>query len=127
MSLDIENYYAAVDGGDLDAAVAMLSEDVEFAMILPTGVNRGRGRDSMLGYLRGRPPVDRKHRIRSAAVDGAVQFAHGAVTENGIKTTGYFVGVMHVDAAGLIDRYQVSFDTEFSVQPLDLTTEGVHV
>ncbi len=113
----MEKYYATLDSGRLEEATALLAEDVEFAMILPTGENRGRGRSEMLSYLRGRPPVDRQHVVLRAAADGDLEFAQGEVTENGERTTGYFTGVMHIGADGLIDRYQVAFSAEFSVLP----------
>ena len=118
MSLKIVEYYATLDAGHLDDAVAMLSEDVEYSMVLPSGTSRKTGRAAMLEYLSGRPPVDRKHRVLRSAVDQDLQFAHGAVTESD-RTTGYFVGTMHVRSDGLIDRYQVSFDTEFDLLVTD--------
>ncbi|MDV6230047.1 nuclear transport factor 2 family protein [Rhodococcus cercidiphylli] len=118
MPLKIVDYYATLDAGHLDEAVEMLSEDVDFSMILPSGANRKTGRAAMLEYLSGRPPVGRQHRILRSAVDDDLQFAHGAVTE-GDRTTGYFVGVMHVRSDGLIDRYQVSFDAEFALLDTD--------
>ncbi|MDV7243392.1 MULTISPECIES: nuclear transport factor 2 family protein [Rhodococcus] len=123
MSCNIEKYYAAVDSGHLEDAVAMLAPDVEFAMVLPTGITRDKGREVMLGYLQGRPPVDRKHHIERVAIADDLQFAHGAVTDDGV-TTGFFVGVMRIGPDGLIDRYQVSFDAEFSLLPTALTSEG---
>ncbi|WP_406277491.1 nuclear transport factor 2 family protein [Nocardia sp. NBC_00881] len=124
MSYVIEDYYATVDSGRLRAAVSLLAEDVEFAMILPTGVNRGRGRSAMLDYLSGRPEVTRKHRLLRVAADGDVQFAHGAVTEHDAVTTGYFVGVMHIGLDGRIDRYQVSFSADFALLPTQSTSKG---
>lgn len=125
MSSVIETYYATVDSGRLEDAVALLAENVEFVMVLPTGANYGSGRASMLDYLSGRPPVDRKHKVLRVAAEEDLHFLHGSVTENGTKTTGYFVGVMHVDSAGLVDRYQVTFDAEFSLIPPDSSAEGV--
>ncbi|MEV2223807.1 nuclear transport factor 2 family protein [Nocardia vinacea] len=125
MSLAIEGYYATLDSGRLDDAVALLAEDVEFAMLLPTGVNLGHGRAAMLDYLHGRPKVNRKHRLLRVAADKGVEFAYGAVTENDVTTTGYFVGAMHLDADGLIDRYQVSFSAEFALIPTDFDVDGV--
>lgn len=124
MGILIEEYYATLDSGRLEDAVALLAEDVRFAMVLPTGVNHAAGRESMLGYLRGRPKVDRKHKLLRVAADGDVLFAHGAVTENDTVTTGYFVGVMHVGGDGLVDRYQVSFDPEFSLLPEGFNVKG---
>ncbi|MBF4996927.1 nuclear transport factor 2 family protein [Nocardia sp. BSTN01] len=124
MNYPIEDYYAVVDSGKLGDAVDLLAEDVEFVMVLPSGVRTGRGRAAMLEYLGGRPDVDRKHRVLRVAADGDMQFAHGAVIENGTVTTGYFVAAMHFDAAGRIDRYQVTFNAEFPVLPGGFTPEG---
>ncbi|WP_433203094.1 nuclear transport factor 2 family protein [Nocardia sp. CA-107356] len=124
MSSAIEGYYATLDSGRLDDAVALLAEDIQFAMLLPTGVNLGHGRAAMLEYLQGRPKVNRKHRLLRVATADGVEFAHGAVTENDLTTTGYFLGAMHIDADGLIDRYQVSFSAEFALIPTDFPVEG---
>ncbi|GGK90892.1 hypothetical protein [Nocardia jinanensis] len=117
MSYVIEDYYAIVDSGRLRDAVALLAEEVDFAMVLPTGVKRDRGRSAMFAYLDGRPPVNRKHVLSRVAAAGDLQFAHGAVTENDTVTTGYFVAAMHLDAAGLVDRYQVTFNADFALVP----------
>ncbi|MBY4212581.1 nuclear transport factor 2 family protein [Rhodococcus fascians] len=116
MTSKAEIYYTAVDSGDAAAAVALLADDVQFAMIIPTGVNRGRGRADMYSYLSARPDVGRKHVVLRTATDRDMVFVHGVVTENG-DSTGAFVGAMHIDDAGLIDRYQVAFDSTFSVLP----------
>jgi ketosteroid isomerase-like protein len=118
MSYVIEKYYATLDSGRLQDATALLAEDVEFAMVLPAGVNRDRGRAAMLAYLSGRPAVDRKHVLLRVAAEGDMQFAYGAVTENGSVTTGWFVAAMHIDADGGIDRYQVSFSADFALLPV---------
>ncbi|WP_040795990.1 nuclear transport factor 2 family protein [Nocardia higoensis] len=124
MTYAIEDYYAKVDSGRLEEATAMLAVDVEFAMVLPTGVNLGHGRSAMLDYLTGRPKVDRKHVLRRVAADGDALFAYGDVTEQGGSvTTGHFVGAMHVGPDGLIDRYQVSFSPEFALLPADSPAE----
>ncbi|GAA5055112.1 nuclear transport factor 2 family protein [Nocardia callitridis] len=125
MSYAIEDYYAVVDTGELHAAMDLLAEQVEFAMLLPTGVRTGSGRAAMYEYLSGRPPVGRKHVLQRIAAAGDVQFAHGAVTESGKGTTGYFVAAMHIDAEGRIDRYQVSFSTEFALLPNESTDQRV--
>lgn len=118
MTHAIEIYYATVDSGRFEEATALLAADVEFAMVLPTGTKLDAGRETMLGYLRGRPDVDRKHHVRRVAVDGDLQFAYGDVTEHGgTVTTGHFAAAMHLDADGLVDRYQVSFSAEFALLP----------
>ncbi|WP_067682682.1 nuclear transport factor 2 family protein [Nocardia miyunensis] len=124
MSYPIEDYYAVVDSGRLGDAVDLLADDVEFVMMLPSGVRTGSSRAAMLEYLSARPDVDRKHRVLRVAADGDAQFAYGAVIENGTATTGYFVAAMHFDADGCIDRYQVSFSAEFSLLPGGFTLEG---
>ncbi|MEU1980774.1 nuclear transport factor 2 family protein [Nocardia sp. NPDC019395] len=120
----IEDYYATVDSGRLQDATALLAEGVEFAMVLPTGINRDHGRAAMFDYLSGRPKVNRKHRLLRVAADGDMQFAHGAVTENDSVTTGWFVAAMHIGADGRIDRYQVCFSTDFALLPEQSSNEG---
>ncbi|WP_040834958.1 nuclear transport factor 2 family protein [Nocardia brevicatena] len=117
MGYEIEEYYARIDSGRLDDATKMLAADVEFVMALPTGVNRDSGRAAMLAYLSGRPKVDRKHRLVRVAADGDTQFAYGDVTEHGGTLTGHFLGAMHLDRDGLIDRYQVSFIPDHALVP----------
>ncbi|MFC0453921.1 hypothetical protein [Rhodococcus jostii] len=120
-ALVIEQYYAILDSGRIEDAVALLDESIEFAIVLPGTVRRGYSRADMLSYLRGRPPVDRRHVLLRTSSAGDVQFAYGSVIENETKTTGYFLAAMHVDD-GTIDAYEVSFDTEFSI----LTKELAH-
>lgn len=121
----IEEYYVTIDSGRVHDAVLLLAEDVEFGMILPTGVTTGNGRAAMLEYLTGRPDVNRRHHLLRRGVDGDVQFAYGAVTENGSRTTGYFLSAMHLDAGGRVDRYQVSFTADLALVPTDLPAGGV--
>jgi ketosteroid isomerase-like protein len=124
MTYVIEDYYATVDSGNLRDATALLAEDVEFAMVLPTGTNRDRGRAAMFDYLDGRPQVNRKHQLLRVAADGDLQFAYGAVTENDSVTTGWFVAAMHIGADGRIDRYQVSFSPDFALLSAQTSSEG---
>ena len=121
-ALVIERYYAILDSGRIDDAVALLDESIEFALVLPGTVRRGYSRADMLDYLRGRPSVDRRHVLLRTSSAGDVQFAYGSVVENDVKTTGYFLAAMHLDSDGAIDAYEVSFDTEFSI----LTKELAH-
>ena len=116
MSSGIEDYYIAVDSGRIEDAAEMLAEDVQAAMVLPTGVKHAEGRVVMLKNLRTRPPVEREHRILRFATDGDMQFAYGVVIENG-ATTGDFVGVVQIDDQGKIARYQVSYDIGLTLLP----------
>jgi ketosteroid isomerase-like protein len=108
-------YYAAVDSGDLAAAMAFMEPDVDFVMHLPNGTKRDRGHEGLLRYLSGRGDVDRRHVPARVAVEGDVEFVHGSVVEDGVTTTGYFVGAVAKSSAGLIRRYQVVFDLEYSL------------
>ena len=119
-ALVIEQYYAILDSGRIDDAVALLDEQIQFAIVLPGTVRRGHSRADMLSYLRGRPPVDRRHVLLRTSSAGDVQFAYGSVVENETRTTGYFLAAMHLDADGGIDAYEVSFDTEFSILSKEL-------
>lgn len=111
------NYYATVDGGDLEAAVALASPDVAFAIVVPTGIVRGEGREGLLGYLRGRGDVDRRHVPLRSSSDGDLEFVYGAVVDDGTRTTGHFVAAARVDADGRLATYQVAFDPELALLP----------
>jgi ketosteroid isomerase-like protein len=111
------SYYAAVDAGDFDAAMALVDPEVEFVMHLPAATRRGRGHDGLLGYLSARGDVVRAHvPLRVSTVDD-VEFVHGAVVEDGVTTTGHFTGAVSKTPDGLIGRYQVVFSTDFPLLP----------
>jgi hypothetical protein len=114
--LQLAHYYSTLDDGRIADAVALLHEKVRYGMFLPGAVGRGSGREDMRAYLESRPPVQRKHLLLSTSRDGDMEYVYGAVTDNG-NTTGHFAAVAHVDAAGLIDAYQVTFDAELVVVP----------
>lgn len=119
----LARYYATLDDGRIADAVSLLHENVRYAMFLPGAVGRGAGREDMRAYLESRPPVQRKHVLLRTARDGDTEFIYGAVTDNG-TTTGHFAAVAHVDADGLIDAYQVTFDLELVVVQSDGASES---
>jgi hypothetical protein len=104
-------YYRAIDEDRIDDALAMLDADVRFLMVLPSGARRGRGRDDMATYLKGRGVPDRRHVALREAETGDIGFYYGKVTEGG-DTTGRFLSGVRLGADGLIESYQVTFDTE---------------
>jgi hypothetical protein len=110
-------YYGTLDEGRIEDAVALLHEHVRYGMFLPGSVGRGSSRKDMQVYLESRPPVQRRHVLLRSSVDRDAEFVYGAVTDNG-NVTGHFAAVAHVDADGLIDAYQVTFDLELVVVPL---------
>ena len=110
-------YYAAVDAGDFDKAMSMLDPDVEFVMHLPATTNRGRGREGLRGYLTGRGDVVRAHVPLRVSLLDDVEFVHGAVVEDGIRTTGHFTAAVSKTDDGRISRYQVVFATDFALLP----------
>jgi hypothetical protein len=119
--LQLAHYYSTLDDGGIADAVSLLHEDVRYAIVLPSGVNRGTSRQGIQGYLESRPPVQRKHHLLRTARDGDTEFVYGAVTDNG-AVTGRFAAVAHLDGDGTIDAYQVTFDLELVVVPS--TEEG---
>lgn len=110
-------YYAAVDAGDLDAAMALVAPDVRFAIHLPGRAVRGEARQGLVDYLSGRGDVVRRHVPRRSSVADDVEFVYGAVVEDGSTTTGHFLAAVRFDEQGLIARYQVSFDPELGLLP----------
>jgi len=104
-------YYRAIDEDRIDDALAMLDPDIRFLMVLPSGARRGHGRADMDGYLRGRGVPDRRHVGLRQFEDGDIGFYYGKVTEGG-ATTGRFLSGVRLGADGLIESYEVTFDTE---------------
>jgi hypothetical protein len=103
-------YYAAVDSGDIDAALRLMAPDVRFAIMLPGTVRRGNDRQGVA------------HVPLRTAADGELEFVYGAVVEDSITTTGHFLASVRVDPDGLIGAYQVAFDPELALLP---TLEGL--
>lgn len=118
--LRLARYYSTLDDGRIADAVALLHEDVRYAIVLPNGVLRGTHRKDMQVYLESRPPVQRRHHLLRTAVDGDTEFVYGAVTDND-TVTGRFTAVAHIDGDGMIDAYQVTFDLELVVIPSEVT------
>jgi hypothetical protein len=104
-------YYRAIDEDRIDDALELLDPEVRFLMVLPSGARRGHGRADMDGYLRGRGVPDRRHVALRQVEDGDVGFYYGKVTEGG-ATTGRFLSGVRLGAEGLIESYEVTFDTE---------------
>lgn len=106
----LSRYYATLDEDRIDDAVKLLSPAVVFSIVLPGGIRRGASREDMRAYLEGRGVV-RTHVILRESRDADVDFVYGAVTE-GDTVTGRFLAGARVGAGGLIESYQVTFDTE---------------
>ena len=117
--LRLANYYSTLDDRGIADAVTLLAEGVRYAIVLPNGVHRGTSRQGIQDYLESRPAVQRRHHLLRTAVDGDAEFIYGAVTDNG-TLTGRFAAVAHIDAAGMIDAYQVTFDLELVVVPSEV-------
>jgi ketosteroid isomerase-like protein len=112
----LEQYYARVDSGDLDAAMELLHPDATFAIILPGGAVRGEDRAGIRAYLDARGPVVRRHVPMRSSADGDLEFVYGSVLEDETTTTGHFLAAARV-VDGRITGYQVSFDTELVLLP----------
>jgi hypothetical protein len=112
----LSRYYAAVDAGDFDTAMSLLDPDVRSAILLPGGAVRGEDRQALRDYLSGRADVVRRHvLLRETVVDG-LEFAYGAVVDDG-TTTGHFIAAAKLGESGLVTGYQVAFDPELSLMP----------
>lgn len=112
----LERYYALVDAGDLGAAVALISPEARFAILLPSGAVRGEGRDGIRAYLDGRGEVARRHVPMRSSVVGDLEFVYGAVLEEETTITGHFLAAARV-TDGLIMGYQVAFDPDLALLP----------
>lgn len=116
-SSTLVQYYALVDSGDVDAALALLADDVDFAISLPGSTRRGNDRDSVRAYLSGRGPVQRRHVPLRVSVLDDFEFVYGAVTEDDTVTTGHFLASVHIGDDGFVTAYQVAFDPELQLLP----------
>lgn len=103
----------------------MLHPSVNFAVHLPSGTMRGGTREELIGYLTGRGDVVRRHLPLRMSRDGDLEFVYGAVVEDETRTTGHFLAAVRVDPNGLMDAYQVSFDTELALVPASPTGTSV--
>jgi len=112
----LENYYALVDSGDLDAAMALLTPDARFAILLPGGAVRGDSRDGIRAYLDNRGEVVRRHVPLRSSVVGDLEFVYGSVLEDERDTTGHFLAAARV-IDGRITAYQVAFDPDLALLP----------
>lgn len=113
--LALLRYYEAVDRGDLQAALALASPSITFAITVPSGVVRGQDTAGLADYLDGRGQVDRRHVPLRTSTDGDLEFVYGRIVEDGTRTTGHFVAAARVDAHGLLAAYQVAFDPELAL------------
>src|SRR4051812_6126353 len=89
-------YYAAVDAGDFDQAMALVAPDVRSAILLPGGAVRGDSRQSLSEYLSGRGEVIRRHVPLRESVVGDLEFVYGAVVEGERTTTGHFLAAARI-------------------------------
>lgn len=108
----LTDYYACLDGPDPASGLRLVAPDIRFVITLPGRRIAGESRDELAGYISGRGAVNRRHRTVHTSVDGPVEFVYAMVTEDDVPT-GSFLAAARVNADGLIDRYQVVFDTGF--------------
>lgn len=114
----LTRYYAHVDADEIDQAMSLVADDVQFVILLPGGAVRGQSRQELVDYLNGRGEVVRRHvPFRTATADD-LEFVYGAVVEDERVTTGHFLASVRV-ADGLITAYQVAFDPELALLPTD--------
>jgi hypothetical protein len=106
------DYYACLDGPDPASGLAHVAPDIQFMIALPGRRIVGTSAGDLAAYIGGRNAVDRRHEVTHTSVDGSVEFVCATVTEAG-AATGAFLASARLNADGLIDRYQVLFDTDF--------------
>jgi ketosteroid isomerase-like protein len=105
----LDAYYAALDGGDVDATVATFADDAVY--IRPTlppaepGLEVIRGRDALRDFFVARGKQPHRHEVRACAVDGPRCFVEGVAGVEGEPPTHIFLVHATLDAGGLIERY----------------------
>ena len=97
----IREYYERLDGGQGDAALDLLADDLVFRFARPDGAIEGT-RDDLAAYMERRSPL--AHHVLLTAANGDVEFALGESVD-GTTVRGAFVAAMRADSTGRFDLY----------------------
>lgn len=110
-------YYKNLDAGDLEAALALMAPDVAFVISIPGAVRRGTDRSGVADYLGSRGDIVRRHDLLRTSIAGDVEFAYGAVVDDGTRVTGHFLAAAQITAEGTIGAYHVTFEPDPVLTP----------
>jgi hypothetical protein len=108
----LERYFAALDGSDRFSSLAMVADDLEFAIQWATEDGRSRqlvgGRAELRRFVEADDMRGWAHHILHSAVDGDVEFAVGETRWDDGRRISTFAVTVELDEQGRMRRYMVA-------------------
>ena len=114
-AIGIREYYERLDGGQGDAALDLLADDLVFRFARPDGAIEGT-RDDLAAYIERRSPL--AHHVLLTAANGDVEFALGESVD-GTTVLGAFVAAMRADSTGRFDLYLAALYPDLPLSDAD--------
>ena len=111
----IREYYERLDGGQGDAALDLLADDVVFRFARPDGAIGGT-RDDLAAYLERRSALS--HRVLLTAANGDLESALGE-SVSGTTVLGAFIAAIRADPTGRFDLYLAAFYPDVPLSDAD--------
>ena len=108
-----ERYFDALDGPDPHSSLALVSDNVRFAIQWAAGDDRSSrqfvgGRDELRAFIDAGDMHDWAHHILFSGTEGDVEFALGETRFDSGERIGTFLAVAQLDAEGRMVRYMVA-------------------
>jgi len=108
-----ERYFEALDGPDPHASLALVADDVQFAIQWAAGEDRSSrqfvgGREELRAFIDAGDMHDWAHHVLFSASEGAVEFALGETRFESGERIGTFLAVARLDGEGRMVRYMVA-------------------
>ena len=108
-----ERYFEALDGPDPQSSLALVADDVQFAIQWAGGEDRSSrqfvgGRDELRAFIDAGDMHDWAHHILFSGTEGDVEFALGETRFESGERIGTFLAVAQLDAEGRMVRYMVA-------------------
>jgi ketosteroid isomerase-like protein len=107
-----ERYFQALDGPDPHSSLALVADNVEFAIEWANGEDRKAtqirgGKAELRAFVDAGDRDAWAHHVTWSATDGDTEFALGETRWEDGRFIGTFLAVAHLDADGRMDRYLV--------------------
>lgn len=108
-----ERYFDALDGPDPRSSLALVADDVRFAIQWAAGEDRSSrqfvgGREELRAFIDAGDMHDWAHHILFSGTAGDVEFALGETRFDSGERIGTFLAVAQLDAEGRMVRYMVA-------------------
>jgi ketosteroid isomerase-like protein len=103
----LDEYYRALDGGDLEATLACFTDDAVYVRpsLTAPGLEFVRGGDALRAFFVARGKRDYRHFVRAWAAEGGRCFVEGVAGMEGEPPTHAFLVHATIEDDGRISRY----------------------